>query len=57
MLIDYRSLILNQQDVDQFIVCEKYEIYHSYQSDLVSSQYHDSLRQDDILINYRSINN
>ena len=30
LLIDYKLLILNQQDVDQFIVCEKHEIHHNY---------------------------
>ena len=57
LLIDYKSLILNQQDVNQFIVHEKHEIHYNYQSDSISSQYHDSLRQDDILINYRPVNN
>jgi len=57
LLIDYKLLILNQQDVDQFIICEKYKIHHSYQSNSVSSWYYDSFRWDDILINYRSVDN
>ena len=30
LLIDYKLLILNQQDVDQFIVHEKHEIHYNY---------------------------
>ena len=44
LLIDYKSLILNQWDVNQFIVHEKHEIHHNYQSDSVSLWFHDNLK-------------
>ena len=55
LLTSYRSLILDQRDIDQFKVREKYGISHSYRSSSITSRYHDHLRREDILTSYKLV--